>query len=114
MSVVIKGMNMPKNCDECPFCEKYYTWDAKDYCKPLEKYISIENEGIRCKECPLEEVTKMPKETKDDAYKRGYAKGYEDGYAAGEKDGMAVAIKAYAHMQGEYGEGDANKHDGRR
>lgn len=55
----------------------------------------------------------MPKETKDDAYKRGYAKGYEDGYAAGEKDGMAVAIKAYAHMQNEYGEGDANKHDGR-
>lgn len=55
----------------------------------------------------------MPKETKDDAYKRGYAKGYEDGYAAGEKDGMAVAIKAYAHMQGEYGEGDTNKHDNR-
>lgn len=53
----------------------------------------------------------MPKETKDDAYKRGYAKGYEDGYAAGEKDGMAVAIKAYAHMQSEYGEGRKDTDD---
>ena len=47
----------------------------------------------------------MSKETIEEAYKRGYTKGYLDGYAAGEKDGMAVAIKAYAHMQGEYGEG---------
>lgn len=55
----------------------------------------------------------MSKETTNDAYHRGYAKGYEDGYAAGEKDGMAIAIKAYAHMSGNYGEGETNKHDDR-
>lgn len=55
----------------------------------------------------------MSKETTNEAYNRGYSKGYLDGYAQGEKDGMATAIKAYAHMQGEYGEGkkktDGNK-----
>lgn len=47
----------------------------------------------------------MSKETTNEAYNRGYSKGYLDGYTHGEKDGMATAIKAYAHMQGEYGEG---------
>lgn len=55
-----------------------------------------------------------PKETPVEAYKRGYTKGYLDGYAQGEKDGMATAIKAYAHMQGEYGEGKDKETNGNK
>lgn len=53
----------------------------------------------------------MSKETTNEAYNRGYTKGYLDGYAQGEKDGMATAIKAYAHMHGEYGEGRKDTDD---
>ena len=56
----------------------------------------------------------MSKETLEEAYKRGYTKGYLDGYAQGEKDGMAMAIKAYAHMQGEYGEGKDKETNGNK
>jgi len=40
-----------------------------------------------------------------EAYKRGYTKGYLDGYEAGTKEGMKEAVKAFAYMQGDYGEG---------
>lgn len=53
----------------------------------------------------------MSKETLEEAYKRGYTKGYLDGYAQGEKDGMAMAIKAYAHMQGDT---DGKEYDDRK
>ena len=56
-------------------------------------------------------IKRMLKETLEEAYNRGYAKGYLDGYAQGEKDGMATAIKAYAHMRGEYGEGRKDTDD---
>ena len=41
----------------------------------------------------------------NDAYNKGYSKGYLDGYDAGEKNGINITIKAFAHMNGDYGEG---------
>ena len=52
----------------------------------------------------------------EEAYKEGYRKGhlegrklgYEEGYKAGEKDGILIAIRGYAHMNGDYGEGKSD------
>ena len=41
-------------------------------------------------------------------YKVGYTKGYTDGYEDGEKAGVKDAVKAFAYMNGEYGEGKVN------
>ena len=41
----------------------------------------------------------------DNAYNKGYSKGYLDGYAAGEKNGITITVKAFSHMNGDYGEG---------
>lgn len=55
----------------------------------------------------------MPKrkteiEEATEAFNRGYTKGYLDGFDAGQKEGMKAVIKAFAHMQGDYGEGKLN------
>ena len=54
MSILIKGMGMPKNCAECPCRTIGYT---KDYCNVLGKFIDfvVGSEGRR-EDCPLIEV----------------------------------------------------------
>ena len=53
MSVLIKGMDMPRNCDECPFAEA----TAELYCNSY--VLSFEE---RPKWCPLEEVEEVKEE----------------------------------------------------
>lgn len=54
MSVLIKGMEMPKNCAECPCRMIGYT---ADYCNVLGKFIdfAVGSDGRR-KDCPLIEL----------------------------------------------------------
>ena len=54
MNILIKGMEMPKNCDECPCRTIGYT---KDYCNVLGKFIDcvVGSDG-RQEDCPLVEV----------------------------------------------------------
>lgn len=48
----------------------------------------------------------------NEAYSRGYRdgqkKGFEEGRAYGEKIGIELAVKGFAHMSGDYGEGKVN------
>ena len=46
MSILIKGMDMPKNCSTCPF----YICDEEGWCVILREYIS------HYEYCPLVEV----------------------------------------------------------
>ena len=50
MSVLVKGMEMPKTCDECPFAEA----TAELYCNSY--VLSL---GERPEWCPLEEVKEV-------------------------------------------------------
>ena len=54
MSILIKGMEMPKNCAECPCRIIGYT---KDYCNVLGKFVdyAVGSEGRR-DDCPLIEL----------------------------------------------------------
>lgn len=54
MGVYIKGMEMPKNCAECPCRMIGYT---KDHCNVLGKFIDfvVGSEGRR-EDCPLIEI----------------------------------------------------------
>ena len=51
MSILIKGMEMPENCAECPCRMIGYT---QDYCNVLGKFIdfAVGSEGRR-EDCPL-------------------------------------------------------------
>jgi len=50
MSILIKGMEMPKCCEVCKFCDV----DAEHFCEVTLNYIPLA-EG-RPKTCPLVEV----------------------------------------------------------
>ena len=54
MSILIKGIDMPKNCAECPCRMIGYT---ADHCNVLVKFIDcvVGSEGRR-EDCPLVEV----------------------------------------------------------
>ena len=53
MSVLIKGMEMPKNCDSCPcYYETEGAW--RDECQVLRKECAISEE--RPSWCPLVEI----------------------------------------------------------
>ena len=54
MSILIKGMEMPRNCAECPCRMIGYT---KDHCNVLGKFIdfAVGSDGRR-EDCPLVEV----------------------------------------------------------
>lgn len=64
MSILIKGMEMPKNCDECRFCVNGFTDDAPMYECAVQSYenVSVLVEGggkpfdFRPDWCPLEEA----------------------------------------------------------
>lgn len=55
MSLLIKGMEMPKNCAECPLCEQYDFY-ASPYCRVSDDddFMSInEIRKQRRENCPL-------------------------------------------------------------
>lgn len=54
MSLLINGMDMPKNCAECPILQ---TGSLEHYC-PLakESMWSIDAESVRHNNCPLSEI----------------------------------------------------------
>ena len=53
MSVLVKGMEMPKNCYVCEFI----TFDSGWICKRLKrKIINVEKCNPKDKDCPLVEV----------------------------------------------------------
>ena len=85
MSVLIRGMNLPKNCDECPcYYETEGAW--RNECEVLGKeYIASEN---RPEWCPLIELP--PHGRLIDAWEFevvGY-KGTHDGYKDTFDDGV--------------------------
>lgn len=49
MSVLVKGIDMPTNCQTCPFID-----DECRFCKAVKEYIPMLGKP---KFCPLEEVT---------------------------------------------------------
>lgn len=58
MSVLIKGMDVPKNCDECPIQYKHWGYEIK-----LCPYSTVDNGAdlflpidYRMKDCPIYEV----------------------------------------------------------
>ena len=64
MSVIVKGMEMPKNCDECRFCVNGFTDDAPMYECAVQSYenvsVLVESGGkpfdFRPDWCPLIEL----------------------------------------------------------
>lgn len=55
MSVIVKGMEMPKNCGECPFI--FTSWGIEYYCHLAEFSTSAEYVGReKMTNCPLIEL----------------------------------------------------------
>jgi len=50
--ILIKGMEMPKTCDECLLCEELAT-ESFDYCRLLK---ADTDRGVRRSDCPLVEL----------------------------------------------------------
>ena len=62
MNVLIKGMDIPKSCWECPCCIDYgdYPDDHKCYCLVLACDLDAQLISERRANCPMEEVTIPP------------------------------------------------------
>lgn len=64
MSIIIKGMEMPKNCDKCRFCVNGFTDDAPMYECAVQSYenvsVLVESGGkpfdFRPDWCPLVDI----------------------------------------------------------
>lgn len=64
-NILIKGMEMPENCDKCRFCVNGFTDDAPMYECGVQSYdnvsVLVESDGkpfdFRPDWCPLVEVT---------------------------------------------------------
>lgn len=55
MSILIQGMEMPKNCGECPFI--FTSWGIEYYCHLAESSTSAEYVGReKMTNCPLIEL----------------------------------------------------------
>lgn len=55
MSILIRGMEMPKNCGECPFI--FTSWGIEYYCHLAESSTSAEYVGReKMTNCPLIEL----------------------------------------------------------
>ena len=62
MSVLIKGMEMPKNCGECPFI--FSSWGIEYYCHLAESSTSAEYVGQeKMTNCPLIELPPIAEKT---------------------------------------------------
>ena len=59
MSVIVRGMKIPKSCSECPFLEVYNLppyYDDEFECEITYQSMSYEEYKTRCVNCPLVEV----------------------------------------------------------
>lgn len=55
MSILIKGMEMPKNCLDCPCCDDM----GGAYCRPLQKKLGLAFASLyKPDDCPLISVPK--------------------------------------------------------
>ena len=59
MSVIVRGMEMPKNCKECDFCKeinsKGYLW-FDHYCSAKDKSFDLDEDDNKPDWCPLTEI----------------------------------------------------------
>lgn len=96
MSVIVKGMEMPKNCDECRFCVNGFTDDAPMYECVVQSYenvsVLVESGGkpfdFRPDWCPLIEIPtphgrlidadKFAETLKEVSIRQGYDKLFSD------------------------------------
>ena len=74
MSVIIKGMQMPKNCAECPFMALANNSDGRllEFCSVSEMFV-LGIETQRDPKCPLIELPPHGRLIEESALKR-YAK----------------------------------------
>lgn len=64
MAILIKGMEMPKNCYDCPLehlSENYYGDVMSRWCPLMYKESTEDYDGQRHPDCPLVEVPKRPR-----------------------------------------------------
>jgi hypothetical protein len=73
MSVLIKGMEMPKNCGECQFC---HTENFKIYCCPTDRE-DIFYDAIP-EWCPLVQIPPITDEQISDAFQVAIANYWEE------------------------------------
>lgn len=57
MAVKIKGMEMPKSCQECNFCI-YINSGISLYCSVVKEEVPF-TKSFRSKECPLKEQKEL-------------------------------------------------------
>ena len=81
MSVLIKGMDMPENCFQCPCLDGEYC-----VCQAVDSYEKIESIKFRPPYCPLVEVPKHGRLVDADAIRKDIDKQrpsrkYEDAWA---------------------------------
>ena len=77
MSVIIKGMEMPKNCGSCPF----YSVESESKCyvsRHFVEYIDLPKGRSRPLWCPLEEVEPIHRNP-EDAYREDFGKESDNG-----------------------------------
>lgn len=93
MSVILKGVEMPKNCAECP-C-KYFTEGAYfDFCQVTNTEIKEETSILG--NCPLKSVEGLLKEieSRKDIYKpENEDKSDDTPIDYGTRRGLSIAIK---------------------
>lgn len=65
MSVIVMGMEMPQECDQCPFFDDRYDYPTCDVTRRSHGY-NWNPQGQRMPECPLVEVTGDLKHIVDD------------------------------------------------
>ena len=61
--------------------------------------------AIKAYKATSEEKSKEREKELMRSFTKGYDKGYTDGYDKGSKEAMKETVKAFAHMNGDYGEG---------
>ena len=54
MSVLVKGMEMPQSCYDCPFQHPCKNDEDKDYCVVIDDFLYCYN--MEANNCPLIEI----------------------------------------------------------
>ena len=75
MSVLVKGMEMPKNCTICRFCVPEADPENGEMCMATGKYVPPCNTD-RLENCPLVEVKDKPRDSNG-----RFTNGFNDGWA---------------------------------
>lgn len=61
--------------------------------------------AIKAYKVSAKEKEEENEEMYSQVFLKGYDKGYSEGYSVGSREAMSDTIKAFAHMNGDYGEG---------